>query len=687
MALDGIVTRAIANELRQITGSRISKIYQPNDHDLIFVLRGAGGGGKLLLSANPTYPRVHFTTRSTLNPSEAPMFCMLMRKHCEGGVIERIEQVGMERILHLSIRQRDELGDESSKTIIIELMGRHSNIILTDAGGTIIDGIHHVTPAISSYRIVMPGVAYTEPPQQHKRNPLDISREDFAALRLAALAGANGNAASSAVGSASSGGIAGSGTSGVTDNGTSSGAGGVTDNGQVPGSGSDGTGARQAAENRQTAEDAGRENVDAVKRAAAPADPAAWIVFTFSGISPLVAGEIAARVESPGLAGLKDAAVSAESADTVKEADTTEGAELTDAAVAKLWEAFRSVMEPVRQGDFHPVSGTNRKGKLVFSAIPLTQLSEDITTYHSISECMEDYYGDKAERDTVKQRVSDLLRFLTNERAKNLKKLDKLQEDLEEAGEADRYRIWGELLFASLHAVSKGDKEARLINYYDENQAETVIPLDPLLTPSDNAQRYFKKYNKYKNSLAVIDEQLAKTREEIAYLENLLQQLGDASLNDIEEIRDELVGQGYLRDRSKKGKKKKKNARPTLHQFISSEGVEMYVGKNNLQNEYVTNRLAAPNDTWLHTKDIPGSHVVIRSPEFGEKTLEEAAQLAAYFSQAKQSSSVPVDYTLIRHVRKPSGSKPGFVIYDHQKTLFVTPDEALIKALPNTVKN
>lgn len=687
MALDGIVTRAIANELRQITGSRISKIYQPNDHDLIFVLRGAGGGGKLLLSANPTYPRVQFTTRSTLNPPEAPMFCMLMRKHCEGGVIERIEQVGMERILHLSIRQRDELGDESSKTIIIELMGRHSNIILTDAGGTIIDGIHHVTPAISSYRIVMPGFAYTEPPQQHKRNPLDISREDFTALRLAALAGANGNAASSAAGGASAGGIAGSGASasGVMDSGTgsgtSNGASGVTDSGQVPGSGSDETGVRQAAENP------GGENADAAKRAAAPADPAAWIVFTFSGISPLVAGEITARAESPELAGLKDAAVSAESADTVKEADTTEGAELADTAVAKLWEAFRSVMEPVRQGDFHPVSGTNRKGKLVFSAIPLTQLSEDITTYQSISECMEDYYGDKAERDTVKQRVSDLLRFLTNERAKNLKKLDKLQEDLEEAGEADRYRIWGELLFASLHAVSKGDKEARLINYYDENQAETVIPLDPLLTPSDNAQRYFKKYNKYKNSLAVIDEQLAKTREEIAYLENLLQQLGDASLNDIEEIRDELVGQGYLRDRSKKGKKKKKNARPTLHQFISSEGVEMYVGKNNLQNEYVTNRLAAPNDTWLHTKDIPGSHVVIRSSEFGEKTLEEAAQLAAYFSQAKQSSSVPVDYTLIRHVRKPSGSKPGFVIYDHQKTLFVTPDEALIKALPNTVKN
>lgn len=214
-----------------------------------------------------------------------------------------------------------------------------------------------------------------------------------------------------------------------------------------------------------------------------------------------------------------------------------------------------------------------------------------------------------------------------------------------------------------------------------------TIPLDPLLNPSDNAQRYFKKYNKYKNSLAVIDEQLEKTHEEIRYMDNLLQQLAHASMNDIEEIREELVQQGYLRDRVKKGKKKKKNDRPTLHVYTSSEGIELLVGKNNLQNEYVTNRLAGPNDTWLHTKDIPGSHVVIRAEQFGDTTLEEAAQLAAYFSQAKQSSSVPVDATLIRHVRKPSGAKPGFVIYDHQRTLFITPDEELIKKLPNRIKN
>ncbi|MEK4141885.1 NFACT RNA binding domain-containing protein [Paenibacillus odorifer] len=627
MALDGIVTRAIVHELQSFIGARIGKIYQPNNHDLIFNLRGAGGGGKLLLSANPTYPRVHFTERNSINPSEAPMFCMLMRKHCEGGTIESITQVGMERIIHINVKTRDELGDVFAKKIIIELMGRHSNIILTDlSSGTIIDGIHHVTPSISSYRIVMPGIAYTEPPQQHKLNPLEIGQEQFLNLISAAEEAAL-----------------------IEDD--------------------------EEAEPEEIIEgelanlitkEAVEQKPDGSGGPSPSADPVGWMVHAFSGMSPLIAGEIALRLRNT----------------------LDKGVTESEAAFpTQLWVAFHSVMGSVRDNEFSPVAGANAKGKMIFSAIPLTLLGESAKHYNSISECMEDYYGDKAERDTVKQRVSDLIRFLSNERSKNVKKLANLQKDLDEAQDADRYRIWGELLFASLHAVSKGDKETSLVNYYDENQAEMVVPLDPLLNPSDNAQRYFKKYNKYKNSLLVINEQLLKTHEEILYMESLLQQLAHASLNDIEEIRDELVSQGYLRDRSKKGKKKKKATRPTLQVFTSSEGIDIYVGKNNLQNEYVTNRLASPNDTWLHTKDIPGSHVVIRSEQFGDATLEEAAQLAAYFSQAKQSSSVPVDCTLIRYVRKPSGSKPGFVIYDHQKTLFVTPNEERIKSLPNTLRS
>lgn len=580
MALDGIVTRAIVHELQGCKGGRISKIHQPNGHDVVLTLRAQRGNSKLLISASPTYPRVHFTEKTFLNPTEAPMFCMLLRKHCEGAIIEEIRQIGMERIIHIDVRQRDELGDVSVKRIIIELMGRHSNIVLLDpVTGTILDGIHHVTPSISSYRVIMPGFSYTAPPEQHKVNPLEVNSAEF-------LKGYS-----------------------------------------------------------ETEEEAAR-----------------WLVNSFSGLSPLIAGEIAARTANR------------DNGDASAEASA-------------LWNAFDSVMGPVRENNYTPVTGLNAKGKMIFSAVRLQSIQDAEKTYDTMSKCMEDYYGDKAERDTVKQKVSDLLRFLQNERSKNVKKLDNLNKDLLEADDAEKYRLWGELLFASLHQISKGDKSVELVNFYDEDQATITIALDPLLTPSDNAQRYFKRYNKYKNSLAVIHEQLGKTKDEIVYLDNLLQQLSIASMNDIEEIREELVQQGYLRDRNKKGKKKKKNDRPTVHQFTSTEGIDILVGKNNLQNEYVTNRLASANDTWLHTKDIPGSHVVIRSTDFGEATLEEAAQLAAYFSQAKESSSVPVDYTYIRHVRKPSGAKPGFVIYDHQKTLFVTPNEELVKSLPSTIKN
>lgn len=585
MALDGIVTRAIADELASLQGARIGKIHQPSGSDIIFQIRSRAGNKKLLLSASLTYPRIQFTEQSYMNPPEAPMFCMLLRKHCEGGVIEKIEQVGMERILHFWIRQRDEVGDVSLKKLVIELMGRHSNIILLDAAtDAILDGIHHVTPAISSYRIIMPGFQYQEPPQQHKLNPLETGEELF--------------------------------------------------------------------------KQKWNENVVDT--------PVNRLVEAYTGLSPLIAQEVLHRASGS--------------------ADTDQSAGEPD--VSAIWQAFDALMTDVREGRFAPCTGLNARGKLVFSAVPLKLIVDERRTFDSISFCMEHYYGDKADRDTVKQKVGDLIKFLQNERGKNVKKLVHLDKDLEEAQDAEQYRIKGELLFASLHLLKKGMKEIEVVNFYDEEQREIKIALDPLINPSDNAQRYFKKYNKYKNSLVVIDEQIKKTHEEIAYMDSLLQQLNDASLRDVDEIRAELAEQGYVRSRVPRGaKKKKKNDKPTLHLYTSSEGIEIYVGKNNLQNEFITNRLAHSSDTWLHTKDIPGSHVVIRSAEYGEATLNEAAQLAAYFSQAKHSSSVPVDTTQIRHVRKPSGSKPGFVIYDHQKTLFVTPDEDLIKALPSAVKN
>jgi len=587
MALDGIVTHAITHDLQRCVGARIHKIHQPTNHELVFSIRGAGMQGKLLLSANPTYPRVHWTTGTYVNPMEAPMFCMLLRKHCEGGMIESIRQVGRERIIHIEVKHRDELGDLSNKTIIVEIMGRHSNIILMDPStGLIHDGIHHVTPAISSHRIVLPGSSYTSPPEQGKIDPLSIVNE--------------------------------------------------------------------------------QQFLDAVSDTDEAAPLYKRLVDKLSGFSPLLAKELVHRAQ----------------ADSQPDA-----AEESEPSVAAVWDNFSSFMEQVRQDSYKPTIKTNLDtGKSFFSVTELTHIAGEETVFPDISACLEGFYGNKAERDTVKQRAADLIRFVQNEKAKNITKIKKLENTLVEAKDAEKYRVLGELLTAYMHQMKRGDTTIELINFYDEEQAVVKIDLDPHLTPSDNAQRYFRRYTKHKNSLSIVAEQMELARNEIQYFETLLQQVDNASLSDIGEIRDELVEQGYMKERGKRGPKKKKALKPTLLCYTSSEGITMYVGKNNTQNEYLTNRLASPSDTWLHTKDIPGSHVVIKGGDFGNATLEEAAMLSAHYSQARDSSSIPVDYTTIRHVRKPSGAKPGFVIYDNQKTLFITPDERRIKSLACQLK-
>lgn len=595
MALDGLVLHALTNELQSCIGGRINKIHQPTEHDIVMQIRAQGSNKKLLLSANPTYPRAHFTDQQFINPQEAPMFCMLLRKHCEGGIIESIQQVDLERIIRINLKQRDELGDISTKCLIVELMGRHSNIILIDpVSGVIIDGIHHVTPAISSYRVIMPGFSYTEPPEQHKTNPLSINEAMFHQLWA-------------------------------------------------------------EIRKQQLNPDKSEGNP--------PITLQKWLIGTFSGLSPLACKEIVFRCGY--------------------EPDQT----AADADEQQVLSAFFSLIDPIRKQQYEPViTEDSQSGKLVFAVYQIRHLKGKTKRLESISYCLETYYGDKAERDTVKQRTADLIKFLQNEKQKNKKKLDKLAVTLEEAKEADQFRIQGELLTASLHQIQKGDKEVEVINYYDEQQQPIKIKLDPQLTPSENAQRYFKKYTKAKNSSSIVLKQIEQSKDEIHYIETLLQQLENASLRDIEEIREELAEQGYLRDRRTKEKKKKKNGHPAVACYTSSDGLPIYVGKNNKQNEYVTNRLARASDTWLHTKDIPGSHVVIRSSEVPQTTLYEAAELAAYFSQAKHSSQVPVDYTLIKHVRKPNGAKPGFVIYEQQKTLYVTPNEDKLKQLPLVYK-
>lgn len=599
MALDGLVIHAIVNELQSCVGGRINKIHQPSEHDLIFHIRAQRNNIKLLLSAQPTYPRVHITENSFTNPMQAPMFCMLMRKHCENGIIESVAQVGMERILHIDIKQRDELGDTQFKRVVIELMGRHSNLILLDPeNNQILDGIQHITPAISSHRIVMPGSAYVGPPDQEKSNPLDVTEKEFVQLLEES---------------------------------------------------------KEKEKDNPSNEKSNTQLSASIRAhsAASGEDLAKQIMGKFSGISPLAAKEIVYRSET------------------------------TAQPVSSV---FINLMKGIREHRYEPMI-VESQGKTYFSVITLSHLSGETQSFASISECLEGFYGNKAERDTVKQRVSDLLKFLQNEKSKNHKKIEKLNKTLEKAKDADQFRIIGELLTASLHQVKRGDSEIEVLNYYEPDQKMMLIPLDPQLSPSDNAQKYFKKYSKGKNSLTVVQQQITSAEKEIQYIISLQQQLNNASLSDITEIREELIEQGYIRDRNKKQrKKKKKKGQPLLHCYTSSEGIPIYVGKNNTQNEFLTNRLASAGDTWLHTKDIPGSHVVIKSTDFGDSTLEEAAILSAYYSQAKESSQVPVDYTLIRHVRKPSGAKPGYVIYDHQKTVFVTPDEHRIQQLKLEIK-
>jgi predicted ribosome quality control (RQC) complex YloA/Tae2 family protein len=571
MSFDGIFTYAMIKELKQtIESGRITKIHQPFKHELVIQVRAHGQNHKLLLSAHPSYARVHLTNESYENPAEPPMFCMLLRKHLEGNIIESIKQVDLDRMIIIETKGRNEIGDLSVKQLIIEIMGRHSNIILVDKeSNTIIDSIKHLPPSINRHRTVLPGYEYVAPPSQGKTNPLFINEEtvikklDFNSGKLA----------------------------------------------------------EQLVEN-------------------------------FAGISPVFAKEAVFR------AGLANR--------------TT------------LPKSFIAMIDDIKSGHITPQIYYNNT-KETFYVLPLMHLQGEAKRFSTLSEMLDRYYFGKAERDRVKQQANDLERFIANEKAKNEKKIKKLKQSLKDAEKAEQYRLYGELLTANLYAIQRGDKEIEVINYYDENGGTVVIPLDPQKSPSENAQSYFQKYQKAKNSVHIIEEQIERAKQEIDYFERLLQQMESASPKDVEEIREELIEEGYLRARQSKQTKKQKQGKIELEKYIASDGTEILVGKNNKQNDYLTNKLAHKDEIWLHTKDIPGSHVVIRSKNPSEQTILEAANLAAYFSKAKHSSSVPVDYTQIRYVKKPSGAKPGFVIYENQQTVYVTPNEDLVIQMKKTV--
>lgn len=561
MAFDGLFTKAMTHELQQLVSGRISKIHQPNSQEILLHIRAGGKNSRLLISIHPSYSRIHVTNESIDNPPEPPMFCMLLRKHLEGGFISSITQLEMDRVIILRVESKNEIGDDMVRELHIEIMGRHSNVILVDpVRNLILDSLKHLSPSVNSYRTILPGQPHIAPPKQDKLNPYELSESSLMELL---------------------------------------------------------------------------DSEDISKA----------ILSKLAGFSPLQAKELAYRL-----------------------ADSNQD----------KFEVYRTFLDEFKQSI--PTGTYVESGnKAIFSSNKLAHIDGETIRYESLGLLLDKVYFARAERDRVKQQAGDLERWLQNEIDKLKLKMKKLAKEKANAEKLETFQLHGELLMANLYTLEKGMTEAKVVNYYDEENAVITIPLSPRKTPVENAQSFYTRYNKAKTALLKTQQQLDKTKDDIDYLEMLQQQVLQASPQDIEEIREELAEQGWMKARI--SKKKKKVVKPTPENFVSSTGLPISVGKNNKQNDYLTFKMATKSQTWFHTKDIPGSHVVIHDNNPDETSILEAAELAAYFSKARDSSSVPVDYTEVRHVKKPNGSKPGFVIYFEQKTVFVTPSEDLVRKL------
>ncbi|MGW8026460.1 Rqc2 family fibronectin-binding protein [Staphylococcus xylosus] len=562
MAYDGLFTKKIVESLQFLVDGRIHKINQPENDTMLIVIRQNRKNHQLLLSIHPSFTRMHLTNKKYDNPFDPPMFARVFRKHIEGGIVKAVRQIGNDRRVEIDVQSKDEIGDTIYRTIILEIMGKHSNLILVDDNRKIIEGFKHLTPNTNQYRTVMPGFQYEAPPTQNKINPFEISGVE--ALNYIDF-----------------------------------------NSGKI---------ARQ-------------------------------LLNHFEGFSPLITNEIANR----------------------RQFMTTQ----------TLPEAFDEVLAEI-QGEPTPVFHKNHEsGKEDFYFMKLGQFYDDIVLYDSLHDLLDRYYDARGERERVKQRANDLVKFVQQQLHKSQNKLSKLIDEREGTKEKEQQQLFGELITANIYRIEQGDELLTALNYY--NGEEVTIPLNPTKSPAVNAQNYYKKYNKLKTREHELQHQIQLTKENIDYFESIEQQLAHISVDEIDDIRDELADQGFMKQRKQSKKKKKQTMQ--IQAYTSTDGDTILVGKNNKQNDYLTNKQAKKHHLWFHTKDIPGSHVVILSDEPSEETIKEAAMLSAYFSKAGSSAQVPVDYTEIKHVHKPSGAKPGFVTYDNQKTLYATPDYDHIQQL------
>ena len=584
MALDGAFLACLRQELTEaLPQARIDKIHQPAREELLIALRYPGGARKLYISAGATSPRIHFTDTAPENPAQPPMFCMLLRKRLTGGRLVAIRQEGLERALYLDFDCISELGDPVRLTLAVEIMGRHSNIILVGEDGVIIDAIKRVDPAMSTVRPILPGLRYEVPPAPAGR--IDLSRDSADAL-LQAVKGGKGIPLSQA------------------------------------------------------------------------------ILAVSQGLSPLSCREIAYRAT-----GGQDTVVSALS--------------------PKEWEKLADCIERTRLA---VLSGERRVPYLLtrsdgtpleFSFQPIIQYGleaagQEVSTFSAL---LDAFYARRAAAERLKVRSHDLLRVLTNATERVRRKLNNQRQELAASVKRETLRLYGDLINANMHLIPVGAAQAELINYYDENCASITVPLDPALSAAANAQKYYKDYRKAQTAERILTQRIADGEQEAAYLETVFDALSRAATTrELEELRRELEEQGYLR--RQKGKQKPPPAMKPLT-FQSDDGFTMLVGRNNLENDRLTLRTAKGSDMWLHTKNIPGSHVIIlaEGQPLPDRTVEQAAILAATHSKAADSVQVPVDYTLARYVKKPSGAKPGMVIYTDNRTAYVNPDHALAERL------
>ncbi len=574
MAFDGITIKAVAAQCRQLLeGGRFTKIAQPENDELIITAKSPKGQYRLLLSASASLPLVYFTEKNRPSPLTAPSFCMLLRKHVGSARIASIRQPGLERALEFELEHLNEMGDPCKKILILELMGKHSNIIFCDENRMILDSIKHVSSHMSSVREVLPGKPYFLPQTQEKLDPLTVTEEEF---------------------------------------------------------------------------------LETVCKKPCPISKALYT--TLTGLSPVMAEEICFRASLDGGAPVQS---------------------LDPPSATHLYHTFRRVMDQVAEEDFTPNIVYRDNVPVEYGVLPLTQYGDEytVTTFESVSQMLETYYASKDTLTRIRQRSADLRKIVQTALDRNRKKLLLQEKQMKDTEKKDTYRVYGELINTYGYGLEEGCSSFTALNYYTGE--EIKIPLDPALTPGENAKRYFERYGKLKRTEEALTEQIQETRSDLDHLESISNALDIAlSESDLTQIRDELVQYGYIKKHAgdKKGRKMQTKSKP-LH-YISSDGFDIYVGKNNYQNDELTFGLAQGNDWWFHAKKIAGSHVVVKTKDgsLPDRTFEEAGRLAAYYSKGRGAPKVEVDYIQRKHVKKPGGAKPGFVVYYTNYSLMAEPE-------------